>query len=125
MAWSGFTWYSAAFNDDDAVNRIALFAGMAGVAALAAGVAGAAHARSDTFVVAIAALFALLASLYARAWVRIPATRAPSLRYAAGDGAGAPRSPSARASGRWSGAWPWLCSWAPPCSRPRRRTSCP
>lgn len=34
-AWWGFTWYSAAFNDDDAVNRVALFCGMAGVAALA------------------------------------------------------------------------------------------
>jgi low temperature requirement protein LtrA len=88
-AWWGFTWYSAAFNDDDAVNRVALLAAMGGVATLAAGVAGVADGRSDTFVVAYAALFALLAALYARAWLRVPAARSLSSRYAAGYLAGA------------------------------------
>jgi low temperature requirement protein LtrA len=45
-AWWGFTWYSAAFNDDDAVNRVALLAAMGGVATLAAGVAGVADGHS-------------------------------------------------------------------------------
>lgn len=88
-AWWGFTWYSAAFNDDDGVNRVALLAAMAGVAALAAGVPGAAHGRSSTFVVAYAALFVLLAALYARAWVRVQAARRLSARYAVGDLVGA------------------------------------
>jgi low temperature requirement protein LtrA len=48
-AWWGFTWYSAAFNDDDTVNRVGLLAGMGGVAALAAGVDGAAHEHSTFF----------------------------------------------------------------------------
>jgi low temperature requirement protein LtrA len=82
--WWGYTWYSTAFNDDDAVNRVALLAAMACVAALAAGVAGAADGRSDTFVVAYAGLFALLAALYGRAWVRVPAARTLSARYVLG-----------------------------------------
>jgi low temperature requirement protein LtrA len=128
-AWWGFTWYSAAFNDDDTVNRLALFAGMAGVAAMAAGVSGAAHARSGTFVVAIAALLALLAALYARAWIRIPAARALSGRYAAGDASGATLwlASLAVSEGLRPVVWgvPWSCSWPLRSSRPRRRTSCP
>jgi low temperature requirement protein LtrA len=87
--WWGFTWYSSAFNDDDAVNRAALLAAMAGVGAVVVGIPGAAHGDSTTFAVAYAALFALLALLYGRAWRRVPASRPLSLRYAIGDAAGA------------------------------------
>ena len=87
--WWGFTWYSAAFNDDDIVNRVAFLAAMAGVGALVAGMHGAAHADSSLFALAYAALFALLAALYARAWLRVPAARALSARYAIGDAVGA------------------------------------
>jgi len=88
-AWWGFTWYSTAFNADDAANRVGLLAAMAVVAALAAGVPGAAHGESDTFVVAYAALFGRLSLLYVRAWLRVPAARRLSARYAAGDVVGA------------------------------------
>ena len=50
--WWGFTWYSSAFNDDDAINRAALLAAMAGVGAVVVGIPGAAHRDSTTFVVA-------------------------------------------------------------------------
>ena len=87
--WWGFTWYSSAFNDDDAVDRAALLAAMAGVGAVAVGIPGAAHGHATTFAVAVAALFALLALLYARAWRRVPVARPLSLRYAIGDALGA------------------------------------
>jgi low temperature requirement protein LtrA len=83
-AWWGFTWYSTAFNSDDAVNRIALLAAMGGDAVLAAGVSGVADGRPDTFVIAYAGLFALLAALYSRAWRRVPVTWSLSPRYAIG-----------------------------------------
>jgi low temperature requirement protein LtrA len=88
-SWWGFTWYSAAFNTDDAVNRVALLAGMFGVATLAAGVSGVADGDSTVFVVAYAGLFALLAALYARAWRDVPAMRSLSGRYAIADAIGA------------------------------------
>jgi low temperature requirement protein LtrA len=87
--WWGFTWYSSAFNPDDTTNRLALLAAMAGIGAIAVGVPGAAHGHSTTFVVAYASLFALLAALYARAWMLVPAARSLSARYAIGDAAGA------------------------------------
>jgi low temperature requirement protein LtrA len=87
--WWGFTWYSSAFNSDDATNRLALLAAMAGIGALAVGIPGAAHAHSSTFAVAYAGLFALLAVLYARAWLLVPAARSLSARYAVGDALGA------------------------------------
>ena len=87
--WWGFTWYSSAFNDDDPINRAALLAAMAGVGAVVVGIPGAAHRDSTTFVVAYACLFALLALLYARAWVRVPVSRSLSARYVIGDSAGA------------------------------------
>ncbi|MDX6564629.1 MAG: hypothetical protein QOE10_291, partial [Gaiellales bacterium] len=86
--WWGFTWYSSAFNPDDTTNRLALLAAMAGIGALAVGAPGAAHGHSTTFVVAYASLFALLAGLYARAWILVPAARSLSARYALGDAAG-------------------------------------
>jgi low temperature requirement protein LtrA len=88
-AWWGYTWYSAAFNADDAANRIGLLAGMAGVGGLVVGIPGAAHGHSDTFVIAYAMLLSLLAALYARAWVTVPIARALSARYLAGDALGA------------------------------------
>ena len=81
-SWWGFTWYSAAFNTDDLVNRIAFLAAMLGVGALAAGVPGAAEGRSTVFVIAYAGLFLLLAGLYARAWRLHPPMRSLSARYA-------------------------------------------
>jgi low temperature requirement protein LtrA len=88
-AWWGYTWYSAAFNADDPVNRIGLLAGMAGVGGIVVGIPGAAHGDSDTFVVAYVVLLALLAALYARAWVTVPIARPLSARYLAGDALGA------------------------------------
>jgi low temperature requirement protein LtrA len=87
--WWGFTWYSSAFNSDDTVNRLGLLAGMAGVGAISVGVPGAADGHSDTFVVACAALFALLAALFARAWLLVPTARPLSERLAVGDALGA------------------------------------
>jgi low temperature requirement protein LtrA len=87
--WWGFTWYSSAFNADDTTNRLALLAAMAGIGALAVGVPGAAHADSSTFVVAYAGLFALLAALYARAWLLVSTARSLSARYAIGNALGA------------------------------------
>jgi low temperature requirement protein LtrA len=83
-AWWGFTWYSAAFNADDPVNRIGLLVGMAGVAGMVVGIPGATHGHSDTFVIAYAVLCAILAALYARAWVAVPPARPLSARYLAG-----------------------------------------
>lgn len=80
-SWWGFTWYSAAFNADETVNRVALLAAMLGVGALAAGVPGAASGDSAVFVIAYASLFGLLAALYARGWRRVPAMRPLSRRY--------------------------------------------
>jgi low temperature requirement protein LtrA len=80
-SWWGYTWYSARFNEDDAVNRVALIVAMLGIGGLASGVAGAGEAPTSTFVVAYAGLFAVLAVLYARAWRRIPQMRALTARY--------------------------------------------
>jgi low temperature requirement protein LtrA len=88
-AWWGFTWYSAAFNTDDPVNRIGLLAGMAAVAGIVVGIPGAAHGDSDTFVIAYAVLLAILAALYAHAYVAVPVARPLSIRYFAGDVLGA------------------------------------
>lgn len=87
--WWAFTWYSAAFNADDATNRVALLAAMLGVAALAAGIPGADSRDSALFAVAYGALFTLLTALYVRAWRHVPEMRSLSGRYAAADAAGA------------------------------------
>src|SRR5919197_1771016 len=76
--WWGFTWWSSAFNADGAPDRVALLVAMAGAGALAAGVAGVAHGHSDTFVVAYGGVFVLVAPLYGRAWLRVPAMRSLS-----------------------------------------------
>jgi low temperature requirement protein LtrA len=87
--WRGYTWYAAAFGSADDIFRLALFVAMLGAGALAVGAEGAAHGHSDTFVVACAGVFALLACLYARIWFTRSDARPHAVRYASGNALGA------------------------------------
>jgi low temperature requirement protein LtrA len=88
-AWWGFTWFSAAFDTDDAPHRGAILLTMLIVAALAHGIPGAARGDSGGFAVAYAGFFYVLSALYARAWIRVPSARPLASRYLAGDLIGA------------------------------------
>ncbi len=88
-AWMGFTWFATGFDTDDVPSRLGLLTAMVGVAVLSAGVDGAAHGDSATFVLAYAGLLLVLAALYARVWLRVPAARPLTARYGIGDALGA------------------------------------
>ena len=110
--WWGFTWYSSAFNDDDAVNRVGVARGD-GRRRRGRGRdpgRGPRATRRPSWSPTRACSHSL-ALLYARAWVRVPAvrplTRALRDRGPAGAALWLARSRSARAFGRSSGRSAW------------------
>jgi low temperature requirement protein LtrA len=86
--WWGYTWFSAGFDSEDPVVRLAVLLAMGAVATVAAGVGDAAGGHSRAFVLAYAAFFLLLGGLYVRVWRMTPAVRPLAVRYAVGDLAG-------------------------------------
>jgi low temperature requirement protein LtrA len=84
IAWQGFTIYADRFDTDDAVFRVAIFAGMLAIAALAVQVPDVAHGESTGFVVAYAVLRSLMVALYLRSYRHVPAARPLIVRYATG-----------------------------------------
>jgi len=87
--WMGYTWYATGFDGDDPVFRVGLLAGMLAIAGVSAGVAGAASGDSETFVIAYACLFYVLAALYARTWRQATISRPLAGRLAITNALGA------------------------------------
>jgi low temperature requirement protein LtrA len=74
-AWTGFTFYADRFDTDDVVHRVLMIAGMFAVAGLASAIPDVFAGATTGFVLAYAAVRAILVILYARAWLHAPAAR--------------------------------------------------
>lgn len=87
-AWMGFTWYATAFDNDDLVYRGTILLAMLGIIAVAANVVGVPEGESTGFVLAYAALRALLVGLFIRARRHATTVRVFCTRYALGNSLG-------------------------------------
>jgi low temperature requirement protein LtrA len=86
-AWMNFTWFASAFDCDDVLYRLAVFAQMSGVLVLAAGIPRAFDDR-DFAVMTVGYVIMRLAlvSQWLRAAASYPTGRRTALRYAVGIG---------------------------------------
>jgi low temperature requirement protein LtrA len=84
-AWMNFTWFSSAYDNDDALYRLLTMLQMAGVLVLAVGVPAALdHGDYGGITLGYLIMRVGLVALWVRAAVDCPSTRATALRYAAG-----------------------------------------
>ena len=83
-AWMGFTWHATSYDTDDVPYRLTFFAAMLTIVVLAASLEGIKHGDSTGFVMAFAALQALLVWLYLRARHYATEDRTMCTRFAIG-----------------------------------------